>query len=95
MFVLLLPLVASACITVESDLLATATPSTAPATPAATPTPLTMASPTPLPTPAPTPEPVEAEVLGFVRYGLLDAAASAIDPELVTIAAFHRPPRFR
>lgn len=88
-FPLLLPLVASACITVESDLLVTPTPSVAPATTPATATPLTLASPTPLPTPRPTPDPVEAEVLGFVPYWLLDAAAPAIDPELVTIAAFH------
>ena len=89
LFVLLLPLVATACITVESDLLVTPTPTAAQATPGATPTPLAMASPTPVPTPRPTPEPVEAEVLGFVPYWLYDDAAPAIDPELVTIAAFH------
>ena len=89
LFLLLLPLVTSACITVESDLLATPTPTVAPATPAASLTPVTIASPTPLPTAQPTPEPVEAEVLGFVRYDLLEQAATTIDPELVTVAAFH------
>lgn len=89
LFLLLVPFVASACITVESDLLVTPAPPLATATPAASPTPAPIASPTPAPTPAPTPEPVVAEVLGFVRHDLLDEAAATIDPELVTIAAFH------
>ncbi len=88
-FLLLLPLVASACITVESDLIATPVSSSAPATAAASPTQAPVASPTPTPTPRPTPEPVEAEVLGFVPHWLLDEAAPLIEPELLTVAAFH------
>ncbi len=88
-FLLLVPLVASACITVESDLLATPTPAAAAATPAGSPTQAPLASPTPSPTPMPTPEPVEAEVLGFVPHWLLEPAARSIDPSLLTIAAFH------
>ncbi len=91
-FLLLVPFVMSACITVESDLLATPTPvpaaasaqaegSLAPAAP--------LVTPTPVPTPAPTPEPIEAEVLGFVPYWLLEDAAESIDPSLLTTAAFH------
>ncbi|MEX1296152.1 MAG: glycoside hydrolase family 18 protein [Candidatus Limnocylindrales bacterium] len=90
MLLLLVPFVISACITIDSDLAATPTPA-----PAATdgsagalaPTPTATA--TPLPTPEPTPEPVEAEVLGFVPYWLLEDAARTIDPSLLTIAAFH------
>jgi len=93
LFLLLVPFVASACISVQSDLLATPTPppSIAAATPSAdaSPTQAPLASPSPTPTPAPTPEPVEAEVLGFVPNWLLEDAAGAIDPDLVTIAAFH------
>ena len=85
----LLPLVSAGCITVESDLVATPSPTAAPATPGVSPTPVTVPTPTPTPTPAPTLEPVEAEVLGFVPYWLFDDAALTIDPELVTIAAFH------
>lgn len=88
---LLVPLVISACITVDSDLVETPQP-----TPAATgggadgsPTPAPIITPTPLPTPEPTPEPVAAEVLTFVPYWLLEDATADIDPSLVTIAAFH------
>ena len=88
---LLVPLVISACISVDSDLVETPQP-----TPAATgggadgsPTPAPIITPTPLPTPEPTPEPVAAEVLTFVPYWLLEDATADIDPSLVTIAAFH------
>ena len=88
---LLLPFVVSACITVESDLLATPAPSPAAASaqPDGSPTQAPIVTPTPLPTPAPTPEPVAAEALGFVPYWLLDDAAASIDPSLLTIAAVH------
>jgi spore germination protein YaaH len=87
---LLVPFLASACISVQSDLLATPTPLPASSPGAdASPTQAPLASPTPPPTPAPTPEPVEAEVLGFVPNWLLEDAADAIDSDLVTIAAFH------
>ena len=91
LFLLLVPFVATACISVQSDLLATPTPSIAPATARAdaSPTQAPLASPTPTPTPEPTPEPVEAEVLGFVPNWLLEDAEDAIDTDLVTIAAFH------
>ena len=88
---LLVPFVVSACITVESDLLATPTaaPAEASAEAGGPLTPAPVVTPTPLPTPEPTPEPVEAEVLGFVPYWLLEDAAESIDPSLLTIAAFH------
>ena len=74
----LLPFVFSACITVESDLTATSTPEPAASTePDGSPTQAPLVTPTPLPTPEPTPEPMEAEVLGFVPYWLLDDAASS------------------
>lgn len=89
LFLLLVPLVATGCITVESDLLATPTPTIEAATPAGSPTPAPVASPTPSPTPAPTLEPVAAEVLGFVPHWLFEPAARSVDPSLLTIAAFH------
>jgi len=87
LFLLLVPLVASACITVESDLLVTPAPTPAPATPGPEATQTPLASPTP--TQVPTPEPVEAEVLGFIPHWLLEPAANSLDPSLLTIAAFH------
>ena len=89
LFLVLVPFIAGACITVESDLVATPTPP-----PAATPEVDASASaaartPTPLPTPAPTPEPVDAEVLGFIPYWLLEEAAQTVETDLLTIAAFH------
>ena len=90
LLLLAVPFVLSACITVESDLVATPTPAPADeATPEGSPTPAPVITPTPLPTPAPTPDPVEAEVLTFVPYWLLEDAADDLDPSLVTIAAFH------
>ena len=90
LLLLAVPFVLSACITVESDLVATPTPAPADeATPEGSPTPAPVITPTPLPTPAPTPDPIEAEVLTFVPYWLLEDAADDLDPSLVTIAAFH------
>ena len=90
LLLLAVPFALSACITVESDLVATPTPAPADeATPEGSPTPAPVITPTPLPTPAPTPDPVEAEVLTFVPYWLLEDAADDLDPSLVTIAAFH------
>lgn len=89
LLLLLLPFVASACITVKSDALATPTASLAPATPRSSPTPAPLASPTPSPTPEPTPEPVAAEVLAFMPYWLIDGISESIDSDLVTVAAFH------
>ncbi len=90
LLLLLVPFVVGGCITVENDLLATPTPTPAAQTTAqGSPTPAPVITPTPLPTPAPTPEPVEAEVLTFVPYWLLEDAAEDLDPSLVTIAAFH------
>ncbi len=89
LFALLLPFIASACITVESDGQATATPSSASAAPDASPSAAPLVTPTPAPTPQPTPEPVEAEVLAFMPNWLLDDIGEAIDTDLVTIAAFH------
>jgi spore germination protein YaaH len=89
LFLLLVPFVASACITVESESLAT--PTIEAATPGgdASPTQAPLASPTPTPTPRPTPEPVEAEVLGFIPHWLLEDAAQTVDADLLTLAAFH------
>jgi len=91
LFLLLVPFVVSACITVESDLLATPTPAPAAAStePDGSPTEAPIVTPTPIPTPEPTPEPVDAEVLGFVPYWLLEDATDTIDPSVLTIAAFH------
>ena len=89
LFLLLVPFVAGACITVQSDVEVTPTPAVAQASPSTSPTVAPLASPTPDPTPEPTPEPVEATVLGFVPHWQFESAAAAIDPELVTIAAFH------
>ncbi len=91
LLLLMLPLVASACITVESDLLETPAPPSAASSPGAdaSPTEPPLASPTPTPTPPPTPQPVEAEVLGFIPHWLLESAADSIDTGSLTIAAFH------
>jgi spore germination protein YaaH len=91
LFLLVLPFVASACITVDNDLAATPLPTAAAstATPDASPTQAPLASPTPLPTPMPTPPPVEAEALAFVPYWLQAEAAATLDADLLTIAAFH------
>lgn len=90
LLLLLVPFVLSACITVDNDLAATPTPDAAASAAAAgSPTPGPAVTPTPLPTPDPTPRPVDAEVLGFVPYWLLEDAAQTLDPSLLTIAAFH------
>jgi spore germination protein YaaH len=86
---LLLPLIASACITVENEALASPTASPAVATPVVSPTTPGLASPTPSPSPQPTPQPVEAEIVAFMPNWLIDDVGDAIDTELVTIAAFH------
>jgi len=89
LLLLLVPLVAGGCITVESDLMATPTPKPTVDPAAASPTAAALVTPSPSPTPRPTPEPVDAEVLGFVPYWQLDAAADSIEPDILTIAAFH------
>ena len=79
-----LPLVASACISVDQP----GTEATAPAPPSAA---LTQVPATPGPprTPPPTPPRVEAEVLGFLPNWLVEDAAATIDTDLLTLLAFH------
>jgi spore germination protein YaaH len=91
LLLLALPFIVSACITVENDLTATATPAAGSAAPAveSSPTQAPLASPTPTPSPVPTPEPVEAQVVAFMPNWLIEEAADGIDSELVTVAAFH------
>jgi spore germination protein YaaH len=89
LLLLLLPVVLGACITVDNDLAETPTPGAGTSEPGGSATPAPFVTPTPRSTPQPTPEPVEAEVLGFVPYWLLQDAAETIDPSLLTIAAFH------
>lgn len=88
---LLLPLVASACISVsnEGQIGATPAPARSQGPPAASATLPALASPTPIPTPEPTLAPVEAEVVGFLPYWFLEDAADPIDTDLLTIAAMH------
>ncbi len=91
LFLLLVPFIVSACITVENEALATPTPSVAPTGlgPDASPTMAPLATPTPPPTPKPTPQPVEAEVVAFMPNWLIEDVGETIDTDLVTIAAFH------
>lgn len=88
---LLLPFVASACISVSDDGEGVASPSALPSalTAPASPTLAPLASATPAPTPAPTPEPVGAEVVGFLPNWLIADAVETIDSDLLTILALH------
>lgn len=89
--ILLLPFVASACISVsgEGQIGSTPVPVASAAAPVGSPTQAPLMSPTPIPTPPPTPEPVEAEVLGFLPGWLVSSAADSIDRDLLTVAAIH------
>jgi spore germination protein YaaH len=86
---LVTPVAVGGCITVESDLLATPTPTAAAATPSALPSAVTLVSPTPEPTPEPTLPPVDAEVLGFMPSWLLADAVKSLRSEQLTIVALH------
>jgi spore germination protein YaaH len=92
-FVLLVPFIVAACVTVTDDQAATRSSAPSPAAsvldPFATASPAPLASPTPRPTPEPTPEPVEAEVLGFLPNWLIEDAVLALDTDILTTVAFH------
>jgi len=93
LFLLALPLIASACVTVNDDVgpdgSGTASAQPGQADPLASPTLAPLAVPTPTPTPLPTPEPVDAEVVGFLPNWLIEDAVLAIDGELLTMLALH------
>jgi spore germination protein YaaH len=84
-------LVASACISVTQQPDPNATPSPSPlasvATPSPSPTP--PPSPTPEPTPAPTPAATPDEVIGFLPAWLIDQAIETLDREALTVLALH------
>ena len=93
--ILLAPLLVSACITVtqEPDPNAPITPSPAPSvvapSPSPSPAPVVVVTPSPEPEPTRPPVPAPSEVVGFLPYWSLDDAAKTIDPELLTMVAFH------
>ena len=82
---LALPFLVAACVTVDDEGGAEATPTPDPQ-PAAS---AASATPTPRPTPEPTPEPIDLAVFGFMPYWLVDSAAMAIDPDLLSTVTWH------
>jgi spore germination protein YaaH len=90
-WLLAIPFLASACISVTQspDPGATPTPSVAPSLAAPSASPPPTPAPTPLPVPTPTSAPVDAEVVGFLPYWQLEDAAKALDSDLLTVVAFH------
>ncbi len=91
LLLLVLPLVASACISVsnQAQIDATPTPATTPTAAAGSPTIPPLVPATPIPTPQPTFEPVESEVIGFLPAWLVTDAAESIDSDLLTMVAVH------
>ncbi len=83
-----LPLVLSACITVDQPGDAEDAGASAPASLGAVAS-QAVVTPGPPRTPPPTPPRVEAEVLGFLPNWLIEGAAETIDTDLLTLLAFH------